>query len=115
MQKVRRVESPRSSSSSSERFEVRCWTACVNQSAVITGEKGRNELMDINGCGFDGGKREGRGETDGKDEKAEKITHETSHCQMKGWRDGGFLGLMEERSLKKGVSATVFDGRRDLG
>lgn len=52
--------------------------------------KGRNELMDINGCGFDGGNAEGKRETDGKDEKAEKITHEMSHCQMKGWRDRGF-------------------------
>lgn len=54
--------------------------------------KGRNELMDINGCGFDGRNAERRGgrETDGKDEKAEKITHEMNRCQMKGWRDGGF-------------------------
>lgn len=39
--------------------------------------KGRNELIDINGCGFDGG-------SGGKDEKAEKITHKMSCCQMKG-------------------------------
>lgn len=51
--------------------------------------KGRNELIDINGCGFDGreGERGGKGETDGKDEKAEKITHEMNCCQMKVWRD----------------------------
>lgn len=46
--------------------------------------KGRNELIDINGCGFDQGKREGgrerERETDGKDEKAEKITLERSRC-----------------------------------
>lgn len=41
--------------------------------------KGRNELMDINGLRVRVG---GERETDGKDEKAEKITH-----QMK--RDGG--------------------------
>lgn len=52
--------------------------------------KGRNELMDMNGCGFGGGNAEGKRETDGKDEKAEKITHEMSHWQMKGWRDRGF-------------------------
>lgn len=68
---------------------MKCWTTCVNQSAVITG-KGRNELIHINGCGFDGGNAKGKRETDGKDEKAEKIAHETRHCQMKGWRDRGF-------------------------
>lgn len=52
--------------------------------------KGRNELIDINGCGFDGGNAKGKKETDGKDEKAEKITHEMNHCQMKVWRDRGF-------------------------
>lgn len=56
--------------------------------------KGRNELIDINGCGFDGGSAKGERrrerETDGKDEKAEKITHEMNRCQMKGWWDRGF-------------------------
>lgn len=56
--------------------------------------RGRNELIDINGCGFDRRREEGgekgKRETDGKDEKAEKITHKTSHCQMKGCREGGF-------------------------
>lgn len=52
--------------------------------------KGRNELIDINGCGFDWGNAKGKRETDGKDEKAEKITHKMSQCQMKGWRDRGF-------------------------
>lgn len=32
--------------------------------------------MDIKGCGFDRGNAKGKRETDGKDEKAEKITHE---------------------------------------
>lgn len=54
--------------------------------------KGRNELIDINGCGFDGGNAKGKRETDGKDETAEKITHETSHCRMKGWRVSRVLG-----------------------
>lgn len=45
--------------------------------------KGRNELIDINGCGFDGG-------SGGKDEKAEKITHKMSCCQMKGCKDRRF-------------------------
>lgn len=58
--------------------------------------RGKSELMDINGCGFDGeGSGSGEGgteggergrETDGKDEKAEKITHEANRWQMKGWR-----------------------------
>lgn len=38
--------------------------------------KGRNELIDINGCGFDRGNAKGKSETDGKDEKAEKITRD---------------------------------------
>lgn len=52
--------------------------------------KGRNELIDINVCGFDRGNAKGKTETDGKDEKAKKITHKMSHSQMKGWWDGGF-------------------------
>lgn len=53
--------------------------------------KGKNELIDINGCGFDrGSAKGGKEKTDGKDEKAEKITHKMNHWQMKGWLDGGF-------------------------
>lgn len=71
--------------------------------------------MDINGCGF------GRGgwgwwggrETDGKDEKAAKITHERSHWQMKGRRDGGFY-VDGGEEFKKGVSGLSLMGARDL-
>lgn len=50
--------------------------------------KGRNELIDINGCGFNGGNAEGKRETDGKDEKAEKITCDEllADERMAGWR-----------------------------
>lgn len=53
--------------------------------------KGRNELMDINGCGFDGGNAKGEERKPmEKMKRQEKITHEMNHCQMKGWRDRGF-------------------------
>lgn len=68
--------------------------------------------MDINGCGFDGGNAKGKRETDGKDEKAEKIAHKTSYCQMKGWRDRGFQ-VDGGEELKRGQRA-VFDGCWDL-
>lgn len=67
--------------SSQRVFEVRCWTACVNQNAVITGE-GMSSWT-LTGCGFEWG---GERETDGNDEKAEKITHQDE----KRWRYKGF-------------------------
>ena len=44
----------------------------------------------LTAAGFDGGNAEEKRENDGKDEKAEKITHKRSCCQMKGRRDAGF-------------------------
>lgn len=62
--------------------------------ASLQGE-GRNELMDINGCGFDRGSGKGERERARAMEKMKrpKITDKMS--QMNGRRDGG---LTEERS-----------------
>lgn len=50
--------------SSVEILQASAWgdvldSACQPNNGVITGGKGRNELIDINGCGFDGGARRG--------------------------------------------------------
>lgn len=68
--------------------------------------------MDINGCGFDGeGSGSGQGkkrETHGKDEKAEKITHEGE--PLADERTEGFR-LMSGRSYRGVSTRSLMAGR----
>lgn len=67
----------------------------------------------LTAAGSTGGTRKGRErETDGKDEKAEKITHKMNRCQMKGWWDRGFQ--VDGGEELKGSQHAVFDGCWDL-
>lgn len=78
-------------------LDSQCQPGLASPAVVAAGSgRGKSELMDINGCGFDGEGSGGGGEggekereTDGKDEKAEKITHEAKPLadeRMDGFR-----------------------------